>query len=110
LYLDQRWDPGWPHEIIDWPDFGLPVDTAAGDRAILAAFTRARSGERVEVGCYGGLGRTGTVLGCMAVLAGVEPDDAIAWVRSHYQAQAVETDPQQRFVLGFGQRHRGRAP
>src|SRR6476646_8029778 len=30
LYLDMRWLPTWPAEVIEWPDFGLPAD---GDRA-----------------------------------------------------------------------------
>ena len=41
------------------------------------------AGERVEVTCGGGTGRTGTVLACMAVLAGVAADDAVGWVRAH---------------------------
>ena len=46
-------------------------------------------------------GRTGTVLGCMAVLAGVAPAEARTWVRSHYHSLAIETDEQHRFVLEF---------
>lgn len=26
LYLDERWRPPWPHEHLDWPDFGVPDD------------------------------------------------------------------------------------
>ena len=26
LYMDHQWRPSWPAEMIDWPDFGLPVD------------------------------------------------------------------------------------
>jgi hypothetical protein len=29
---------------------------------------RARAGQRVEIGCYGGHGRTGTALACLAIL------------------------------------------
>ena len=43
---------------------------------------RARRGELVEIGCLGGSGRTGTVLACMAVLAGVPPAEAVDWVRT----------------------------
>jgi hypothetical protein len=67
LYLDEQWDPVWPHVRIAWPDFGVPRDINEAARAIEAAFERAQGGERVEVGCHGGLGRTGTVLACMAV-------------------------------------------
>ena len=54
-------------------DFGLPEDAESAAGMIEAAFIRARRGELVEVGCLGGIGRTGTVLACMAVLAGVSP-------------------------------------
>src|SRR4051812_46973177 len=76
LYLDARWKPAWPHVVVDWEDFGLPADPVVCDRAIVDAFERARTDKRVEVGCLGGRGRTGTVLGCMAVLAGVPGDEA----------------------------------
>ena len=104
LYLDMRWAPSWPAEVIDWPDFGLPAD---GDRAadqITAAFARARSGDLVEVGCVGGLGRTGTVLACMAVLAGVPGASAVDWVRREYNPAAVETSAQEQWVRWFADR------
>jgi protein-tyrosine phosphatase len=31
---------------------------------------RARAGERVDVGCFEGHGRTGTALACLAILTG----------------------------------------
>ena len=107
LYLDGCWAGAgdWERELLDWPDYGLPADTEVADRAIEGAFDRARSGERVEVGCVGGIGRTGTVLACMAILAGVAAVDARAWVRANYRADAVETEPQHAFVLEFGDRH-----
>jgi hypothetical protein len=104
LYLDPAWAPGWPASLIDWPDFGLPVDAGAAAEAIRGAFERARRGGRVEVGCRGGLGRTGTVLACMAVLAGVPAAEAVAWVRAHYRPAAVETAAQEAWVAWFAQR------
>jgi protein-tyrosine phosphatase len=99
-----RWLPTWPAEVIEWPDFGLPAD---GDRAadqIMAAFARARRGDVVEVGCVGGLGRTGTVLACMAVLAGEPPDSAVDWIRREYNPAAVETSAQEQWVRWFADR------
>jgi protein-tyrosine phosphatase len=55
----------------------------------------------VEVACGGGTGRTGTVLACMAVLAGHPADDAVAWTRRHYRRHAVETPGQRRWVRWF---------
>lgn len=91
------WDAVWIH----WPDFGAPADDDAAAAAIVHAFGRARAGETVEVACLGGSGRTGTILACMAVLAGVPPDQAVAWVRANYSSRAVERDAQRRWVEWF---------
>jgi protein-tyrosine phosphatase len=70
----------------------------------MAAFARARRGDVVEVGCVGGLGRTGTVLACMAVLAGEPADSAVDWVRREYNPAAVETSAQEHWVRWFADR------
>jgi hypothetical protein len=105
VYLDWRWrnDPGvtWPWLLIDWEDFGLPVDEAAAFAAIVDVYGRARAGELVEIACYGGVGRTGTVLSCLTVLAGVPARDAVGWVRDHYHPQAVDTSDQEQLVSRF---------
>ncbi|HZN14242.1 MAG TPA: protein-tyrosine phosphatase family protein [Acidimicrobiales bacterium] len=101
LYLDERWAPPWPHEHFDWPDFGVPRDLAALRRTLTDLLDRARKGERVEVGCLGGHGRTGTALACLAVLTGTPASDALAWVRTNYCYKAVETDVQERLIATF---------
>ena len=103
LYMDPAWSPTWEAEMIDWKDFGLPTDPDRAISQIVEAYRRAAEGERVEIGCIGGLGRTGTVLACMAVLAGVAADKAVAWVRAQYDARAVETAEQERWVLAFAE-------
>jgi hypothetical protein len=107
LYMDERWAPAWPAETIDWPDFGLPPDGGRAAAQISDAFARAKSGQVVEVGCLGGLGRTGTVLACMAVLAGVDSAEAVVWVRENYRPGAIETADQERWVTWFAQNARG---
>jgi hypothetical protein len=101
LYLDARWAPTWPADVVAWPDFGLPVEPEVAAGQITAAFRRAHRGELVEVGCLGGSGRTGTVLACMAVLAGVPPAGAVPWVREAYRREAVETADQEAWVQWF---------
>jgi hypothetical protein len=101
LYLDPGWRPTWPADVVPWKDLGLPLDPEVAATRIRDAFLRAKRGERVEVGCRFGLGRTGTVLACMAVLAGVPPTHAVAWVRQHYRRAAVETPEQEAWVLWF---------
>jgi hypothetical protein len=101
LYLDHRWLPPWPHDHLDWPDFGLPNDVNRFLAALQSTLNRARAGDRVEVGCLGGHGRTGTALACLAVLSGVPSHDAIAWVRTNYCTEAIETAEQEALVLGL---------
>jgi len=109
LYFDPLWRPTWPAEVVDWGGFGVPVDPARAAVQICDAFARAKRGERVEIGCLGGLGRTGTALACMAILAGVAPQDAVAWVRAHYHPLAVDTATQEEWVFWFAS-HCGRTP
>jgi hypothetical protein len=105
LYLDPMWQPDWPAATVDWPDFGVPLDVTAADTAILDTFQHARDGRRVEVACIGGHGRTGTVLACMAVLAGVPADEAVKWVRKHYCPRAVQEPAQEYWMERFAERH-----
>ncbi len=105
LYLDRAWRHRrvpWQHQILEWPDFGVPLHLETARAAIRDAYERAAAGSRLEVGCLGGIGRTGTVLGCMAVLSGVQAAEARQWVRDHYDWRAIETEEQHRLVLEFG--------
>jgi hypothetical protein len=95
------WRPDWPAEWIEWPDFRTPTDDAAAAAAIRRAFARAAAGERVEVACGGGTGRTGTVIACFAVLAGHPAERAVRWTREHYRPRAVETPGQRRWIAWF---------
>ena len=90
----------WESRWVRWRDFWLPSDRHAAREAFQEALSRA-GGERVEIACAGGRGRTGTALACLAVLDGVPPAQAVAYVRTHYDRHAVETPWQRRFVLGF---------
>jgi hypothetical protein len=101
LWLRHRVALGWPQRWIEWPDFGLPADRELAVGHIRALHERARAGERVEVACGGGVGRTGTVVACLAVLAGVPPVEAVGWARANYHAKAVETPWQRAWVSRF---------
>ncbi len=91
----------WPHRWLDWPDFLLPRDEAEAVAGIRELHERARAGHPVEVACGGGVGRTGTVLACLAVLSGLPPAEAVAWTRAHHHPRAVETPWQRRWVARF---------
>ena len=94
---DLPWESRW----IRWPDFRLPAEPDHLREALAAALDRT-AGERVEVACAGGRGRTGTALACLAVLDGVPAAEAVSYIRAHYDPQAVETPGQRRFVARFG--------
>ena len=90
----------WEERWVRWADFRLPADPAQL-RAVLQEVWDRAAGERVELACHGGTGRTGTALACLAVLDGVPADQAVAYVRAHYRPRAVETPAQRRFVARF---------
>lgn len=104
LYLLGKKPPevDWAYRWIRWPDFWLPRDRDEAARAYHEAWERAAT-ERVEVACGGGRGRTGTALACLAIIDGVPADQAVAYVRAHYNRHAVETPWQRRYVKRFRQ-------
>jgi hypothetical protein len=90
------WDSRW----VRWRDLRVPADDADTRDALTEAWRRAET-ERVEVACWGGRGRTGTALACLAILDGVPPADAVSYVRARYRRGAVETPWQRRYVARF---------
>jgi Protein-tyrosine phosphatase len=90
------WDARW----LKWPDFGLPSNPAQARTVLREAWDNALA-QRVEIACAGGRGRTGTALACLAVIDGIPADQAVAFVRRHYDRHAVETLWQKRYVTRF---------
>jgi protein-tyrosine phosphatase len=97
--VEVPWEVRW----LRWPDFWLPTDRTYARTILNEAWARADA-ERVEIACGGGRGRTGTALACLAVLDGVPADQAVHFVRQHYDTHAVETPWQRRYVLRFANR------
>jgi len=86
---------------LDIVDFGLPEPAAlAATLDALRAAMVAEPGRLFYVGCRAGLGRTGTVLACLAAEAGVA-GDPVAWVRAEHDPRAVETPAQEEFARGW---------
>lgn len=88
------WDSSW----VKWRDFSVPASTPAAVAALQEAFDRSLA-ERVEIACGGGVGRTGTALALMAVMAGLSTGDAAAWAKASYHPRALETRGQRNWVL-----------
>ncbi|WPB87169.1 protein-tyrosine phosphatase family protein [Sediminicoccus rosea] len=86
---------------LDIVDYGLPDPAAL--RATLDALRAAMAAEPERlfyVGCRAGLGRTGTVLACLAAEAGIV-GDPVAWVRAQHDPRAVETKAQEDFARAW---------
>jgi protein-tyrosine phosphatase len=95
----------WESRWVRWRDFWLPSAPEHAADVLREAWERAAT-QRVEIGCGGGRGRTGTALACLAVLDGIPAREAVDFVRRHYDRRAVETPWQRRYVHRFERRHR----
>jgi len=85
------------YQRLPIPDFGVPDD--AHMAAILAAIDEALSAGRVVyVHCRGGVGRTGTVMGCWLVQRGFQAEDALRLVDALFGPGSPETDEQRQLV------------
>jgi Inositol hexakisphosphate len=87
---------------LDVPDYGVPDEAAL--RAILAQMLeamRAAPDDAYHIGCKAGIGRTGTAMACLTILAGAVEGDPVAWLRAAYYQGAIETPGQEAFVRGF---------
>ena len=65
------------------------------------------SGHKIYLHCYGGIGRTGTVIGCHLVRHGMDSETALVQIASWRQdipngwRRSPETEEQRQFVLGW---------
>ena len=97
------------HHRFPIGDFGLP--SAETMNAILNEIEESlKSGRRIYLHCWGGIGRTGTTVGCYLVRQGKSAEEALdqlsAWWRSvpksQYHPQSPETHEQVNFIRTWG--------
>jgi hypothetical protein len=88
------------------PDFGCP--TLDEMRSILNTIDGAIArGKKVYVHCYGGIGRTGTVVGGYLVRHGLQPRDALEAIARWREGtpdghrRSPENEAQEAFMLGW---------
>ena len=83
---------------IEWPDRGVPALGAQWWRELTK--TMKGLGGNVGLCCFGGHGRTGTMLAILAALSDKvkKGDCPVAWVRARYCASAVESNAQANYV------------
>lgn len=104
------WQTIRPHHPIvglSWPDRKRPTTDVEEMVAMCSwVLKAAKEGLRIEFGCIGGHGRTGTALACLLVAQGLNPYEAVVrlWDDEHpeeggYCTKAVE-DPSQLTYIG----------
>lgn len=104
VYLYGGWSASSVATFIPWEDYGTPfVPWRAAREVVEEFYRRALAGQRVEVGCMGGHGRTGTFLAAVVMLAdpNMTAKGAVAWVRSNYCTKAVEDASQEYWLKWF---------
>ena len=92
------------HQRLSIPDMGIP--TLDFMTCILNTLDEALAqGETVYVHCFGGIGRTGTVVGCWLVRHGLTGEQALVQIAEwrqdtpHGYRQSPETEKQRQLVL-----------
>ena len=79
-------------------DFDVPNYTDL-DTGIRKSLFNIAKGEKIWVGCMGGIGRTGLYFGALAKLLNI--DDPVKYVRANFKPHAIETKQQQEFVNNY---------
>lgn len=93
----------WDHLRIE--DFGIPVDDAEVYRILHKVIWAMARGEKLYVGCRGGIGRTGLFLSLLYKVLNQQDQvvrmSPVLWVRDNYLRTAVETFEQADYVRDF---------
>jgi predicted protein tyrosine phosphatase len=87
------------------PDFGCPSPEHMSETLDLIDAELER-GEVVYVHCFGGRGRTGTVVGCWLVRHGASGEEALAKIntlREHVPGPSPETEDQRQLVKAWSE-------
>ena len=98
------------HRRFSFPDFSVPTPgtMVATLDAVDAALAEDRS---VYLHCVGGIGRTGTTVGCWLIRHGMKPSDALLHLQELYQTaqqsllspHSPEADEQVGFILNWNE-------
>lgn len=115
LLRDEAKARGVSAEYIRFPvrDFRIPSPNDM-QRLLGLIANVERSGKKIYLHCWGGVGRTGTAVGCYLVDRGYSPDEALDLVRTLFQEMSTEklqrhpdgspeTDAQRTFVRHWAQ-------
>lgn len=93
VYAASSWTPGCIAFTINWQDMGFPkIPLEQLDWALDTALSYAQErDEKVEFGCIGGHGRTGTMLALLVLRTSeLDGEAAVKYVRDNYCKEAIE--------------------
>jgi protein-tyrosine phosphatase len=97
------------HRRMSIPDMGVP-SPAQMKRILGVIDEQLAAGEVVYVHCFGGIGRTGVVVGCYLVRHGMNGDEALARIAQLRagtpDGASPETAAQRRMVREWGEREK----
>lgn len=89
----------YPRLTLDWIDMMAAPRGAATEHVIRWTAEKIVEGKLVDIGCFGGHGRTGTLLAVLLVeVEKLSPADAIEAVRKRYCGECIESKAQAQFV------------
>lgn len=86
----------FPIRDVSTPRIGADVATLVRD-----ILQQANQGKIVVIHCIGGLGRTGTIAGCLLAELGVQPADALQTLRKLRGPNCPETERQRAFIQNY---------
>lgn len=83
------------------PDGGVLPDVAMVEDLVVRIVAALEQDRAVVVHCAGGLGRSGTIAGCVLARLGHAPADALAMLHEHRSPRCPENRAQERFIEQF---------
>jgi len=91
----------YPRLFYDWLDMGAPRSSVVLKLVAWAA-AKIREGKKLDLGCFGGHGRTGTFLALLFIeIENITADEAMKAVWTRHCEQAIETYIQRKFIYEF---------
>ena len=80
--------------IYPWPDYSIPDNVRRTTDMAEWVLQSVKAGRKVDIGCFGAHGRTGTLLALLLILQGATATEAIKQVRTEHCTLAIESGAQ----------------
>ncbi len=83
------------------PDRGVPASRAETSKLLTRIYGLLADGQSVGIHCRQGIGRSGLLAGCLLILSGMKPENAVAEISRARGCQVPETAEQQTWLVDF---------